>query len=340
MPFQTLLLGSKLAGLHKPLNMKIIWSLIHSLVICFVGVGCASQPFTSYPESSPKAPSQTAAQRPIQHAMGTTVVPTNPQRIVVLTNEATDMVLALGITPVGAVKSWAGDPYYGYIANSMEDVPVLGDEMQPNLEQIVALQPDLIIGSKVRQGQVYDQLNAIAPTIFSETIGAPWKDNLRLYAQALNREAAAEKLLADWDARVANLRQRIGDRGIQVSLIRFLPGNARIYLKDSFPGQIVQEVGLQRPATQAEAGFAKEVSFEQIPQMNGDILFYFASNSSDSATASSPLAATWLNHPLWQQLEVTKRDKAYPVSDVIWTTAGGIQAANLLLDDLERYLEL
>ncbi|HEY9877281.1 MAG TPA: iron-siderophore ABC transporter substrate-binding protein [Leptolyngbyaceae cyanobacterium] len=320
--------------------MKVIWSLFHAFVICCVAAGCASQPPNSQLENPPNVPSQSVPQRTIQHAMGTTVVPTNPQRIVVLTNEATDMVLALGITPVGAVKSWAGDPYYGYIASAMEDVPVVGDEMQPSLEQIVALQPDLIIGSKVRQGQVYDQLNAIAPTVFSDTIGAPWKDNLRLYAKALNREAAAEKLLADWDARVAELRQRIGDRDIQVSLIRFLPGNARIYLKDSFPGQIVQEVGLQRPATQAEAGFAKEVSFEQIPQMNGDILFYFASDSSDGTVASSPLAAAWLKHPLWQQLEVTKRGKVYPVSDVIWTSAGGIQAANLLLDDLVRYLEL
>ncbi|WP_228037820.1 iron-siderophore ABC transporter substrate-binding protein [Nodosilinea sp. LEGE 06152] len=220
----------------------------------------------------------------------------------------------------------------------MTDVPIVGDELQPSLEQIAALQPDLIIGSQVRQGQIYDQLSAIAPTVFSETIGEPWQDNLRLYGKALNREAEAEKLLADWNARVADLLQQFADRNLQVSLVRFLPGNARLYLKDSFPGQIVQEVGLQRPPTQSEAGFAQEVSLEQIPQMNGDVLFYFTDVSYDGGQSASDIARSWLNHPLWQQLDVVQQGKAYPVSDVVWTTAGGIQAAHLLLDDLEKHL--
>ncbi|PSN12076.1 iron siderophore-binding protein [filamentous cyanobacterium CCT1] len=293
-------------------------------------------PGSSEDATQPAVPA--ATQRTVAHAMGNTAVPTHPQRVVVLTNEATDMVLALGLTPIGAVKSWSGEPYYDYIAEDMASVPVVGDEMQPSLEQIAALQPDLIIGSQVRQGQIYGQLSAIAPTVFSETIGEPWQDNLRLYGKALNREAEAEKLLADWDARVANLRQQFADRDLQVSLVRFLPGNARLYLKDSFPGQIIQDVGLQRPPPQAEAGFAQEVSLEQIPQMNGDVLFYFTDVSYDGGQSASDIARAWLDHPLWQQLDVVQQGKAYPVSDVVWTTAGGIQAAHLLLDDLEKHL--
>ncbi|MGG6242424.1 ABC transporter substrate-binding protein [Nodosilinea sp. AN01ver1] len=272
------------------------------------------------------------------HAMGNAAVPSDPQRVVVLTNEATDMVLALGLTPVGAVKSWSGEPYYDYLADAMAEVPVVGDEMQPSLEQIVALQPDLILGSEVRQGQIYEQLSAIAPTVFSETIGEPWQDNLRLYGQALNRDAEAEKLLADWEARVAQLREQFAERDIQVSLVRFLPGAARVYLNDSFPGQIVQEVGLKRPASQAEAGFAQEVSFEQIPQMDADALFYFTYTGKNDGQAPSTMTNPWLSHPLWQQLAVVKVGNAYAVSDAVWTTAGGIQAAHLLLDDLEQYL--
>lgn len=312
-------------------------SLIYSLSLCLMLASCAGTPSGSSEESTqPVAPANT--QRIVAHAMGETSVPSQPQRVVVLTNEATDMVLALGLTPVGAVKSWSGEPYYDYLADAMAEVPVVGDEMQPSLEQIVALKPDLILGSQVRQGQIYGQLSAIAPTVFSETIGESWQDNLRLYGQALNRDAEAETLLAEWDARVAQLRQQFIERDIQVSLVRFLPGAARVYLRDSFPGQIVQEVGLQRPASQAEAGFAQEVSFEQIPQMDADALFYFTYTGENNGQAPSTVTNPWLSHPLWQQLAVVQADKAYAVSDAVWTTAGGIQAAHLLLDDLEQHL--
>ncbi|WP_430687840.1 ABC transporter substrate-binding protein [Leptolyngbya sp. AN02str] len=272
--------------------------------------------------------------------MGNAVVPVNPQRVVVLTNESTDIVLALGITPIGAVRSWSGAPYYDYIADDMANVPIVGDEMQPNLERIAALKPDLIIGSQVRQEQIYSQLNAIAPTVFSETIGESWQENLRLYGKALNREVEAEKLLTDWDRRVANLQQQLANRNLQVSLVRFLPGAARVYLKDSFPGQILQEVGLQRPPLQSGDGFAQEVSFEQIPAMEADALFYFTYTGDGNNQDLTNVAEPWLNHPLWKQLSVVQLGNAHAVSDVVWTTAGGVQAANLLLDDLEKNLGL
>lgn len=52
----------------------------------------------------------------ITHGMGTTEVPDNPQRVVILTNEGTEALVAVGIKPVGAVKSWLGDPWYAHIA--------------------------------------------------------------------------------------------------------------------------------------------------------------------------------------------------------------------------------
>lgn len=98
----------------------------------------------------------------MKHAMGTTTIEGSPKRVVVLTNEATDNVLALGVKPVGAVQSWMVNPYYDYIAADMRGVPVVGQELEPSLEKIATLQPDLIVGSKVRHQQVYAQLSAIA----------------------------------------------------------------------------------------------------------------------------------------------------------------------------------
>lgn len=274
--------------------------------------------------------------RTIQHAMGTTQITGTPQRVVVLTNEGTDMALALGVTPVGAVKSWQGEPYYDYLEAQLTDVPIVGDEFQPNFEKIVALKPDLIIGSKVRQEQVYDRLSAIAPTVFSATLGATWKDNLQLYAQALNREAKAAALLTDWNQRVAAFKEQLRDDPPTVSLVRFLPGTARIYYEKSFPGQIVAEVGLPRPPEQQKDEFAAPIGLESIANVEADYLFYFIYNEGNNK--GEALKNQWFNHPLWQNLEVVQNERVYAVSDAEWTSSSGILAANQVLADLEKYI--
>src|SRR3546814_20609936 len=82
-----------------------------------------------------------ATARVVEHAMGMTEVPDAPERVVILTNEGTEALLALGVTPVGAVRSWLGDPWYDHIAADMDAVVVVGTEHAPNLEVIAALRP-------------------------------------------------------------------------------------------------------------------------------------------------------------------------------------------------------
>lgn len=86
----------------------------------------------------------------IEHAMGKTEVPANPKRIVILTNEGTEALLTLGITPVGAAESPTGNPWYPHTKDKLKDVKTVGTELQPNVEAIASLKPDLIIGNKLR----------------------------------------------------------------------------------------------------------------------------------------------------------------------------------------------
>ena len=52
----------------------------------------------------------------VEHAMGSTTLEKAPEKVVILTNEGTEALLALGVTPVGAVQSWTGDPWYNHIS--------------------------------------------------------------------------------------------------------------------------------------------------------------------------------------------------------------------------------
>ncbi|WP_044641006.1 ABC transporter substrate-binding protein [Risungbinella massiliensis] len=305
------------------------------LIVGLVGallIGCSN---TSTTESE-KAPENT---RTIKHAMGETKVPQDPKRVVVLTNEGLEAVLALGIKPVGTVESFTGDPWYPHLAKQLESVTPVGDELQPNLEKILSLKPDLIIGNKMRQEKIYDQLSKIAPTVFAEDLRGDWKVNFTFYSQALNKEETGKAKLAEYDAKVAKVRENAGDMLQQkISMIRFMPGKTRIYQQQTFSGVILKEVGFARPELQNQDSFTLEVGRERIPDMDGDILFYFTYNDKKTPTQGTDREQEFLKDPLWQNLNAVKNNHAFKVDDIIWNTAGGYQAAMIMLDQLNDFV--
>ncbi|MEM9972150.1 MAG: iron siderophore-binding protein, partial [Pseudomonadota bacterium] len=66
----------------------------------------------------------------------------------------TEAVLALGVTPVVAAKSWVGDPWRPQIEDAMAGAMKLGAESRINLELIASLQPDLIPRNKQRHEEI------------------------------------------------------------------------------------------------------------------------------------------------------------------------------------------
>jgi len=289
-------------------------------------------------KNTAEAPKEKEEGYTVEHAMGETTLEKTPEKVVILTNEGTEALLALGVTPVGAVQSWTGDPWYEHIAEDMKDVEVVGVESQVNVEAIAALQPDLIIGNKMRQEDIYEQLKAIAPTVFAEDLRGNWKNNFELYAKAVNKEEKGKEVLAAYDQRIEDLKEKLGDKlDTKVSMVRFMAGDVRIYHKDSFSGVILEQIGLARPESQDKEDFAeKGVTKERIPAMDGDILFYFTYDEGDGK--ATEVEKEWIEDPLFQNLEVAKKGEVHKVDDAIWNTAGGVMAANLMLDDLEKHM--
>ncbi|MEM7803068.1 MAG: ABC transporter substrate-binding protein, partial [Chloroflexota bacterium] len=182
-----------------------------------------------------------AETRSIEHALGTTDVPADPQRVVVL--DAMDNVLAMGITPVGAAN-WIGTAtgeaaaFPTYLdASELEGIEWLGNNRSPNLELILELEPDLIIGRQNRHEEIYDQLSAIAPTvIYNQRDLGGWKGQFFAYADALNRMQEAEALMAAYDERAAGIAEQLTslDSPPEVSVIRADPDRLVIYQEQIF----------------------------------------------------------------------------------------------------------
>ncbi len=331
------------------------WCLLAIMALALVISGCGNRegsagspagespantqtPASESPASSSAADSQT---RTVQHAMGKTEVVGKPQRVVVLTNEGTEALLAMGVKPVGAVRSWTGDPWYDHIESQMEGVTEVGEESQPNMELIAGLQPDLIIGNKMRQEKIYDQLSAIAPTVMSEDLRGNWKINFKLYAEALGLTEEGDKQLAAFDARIEDFKAKAGDKlNETVSVVRFMAGKTRVYHTNTFSGIIFEQIGIARNemTKNAKDSFVDEITKERLPEADADRLFYFTYETGDGK--ANQTEQEWINDPLWKNLNAVKNGRVYKVDDAIWNTAGGILAANLLLDELYQIYDL
>ncbi|MFC5652699.1 ABC transporter substrate-binding protein [Paenibacillus solisilvae] len=331
---------------------RAAWWGILALIMVVALSGCGSnsasndnkQANTANTDSAKN--SETAANadnqvRTVKHAMGEAQITGTPLKVVVLTNEGTEAVLALGVKPVGAVKSWTGSPWYDHIKADMEGVTEVGEESQPNLELIAGLQPDLIIGNKMRQEKVYEQLKAIAPTVMAEDLRGEWKINFKLYAEALNKKAEGDALMAAFDKRIEDFKAKAGDKLKEtVSVVRFMAGKTRVYHTNTFSGIIFKQIGLARNemTNNAKDTFVDEITKERLPEADADRIFYFTYETGDGK--ASETEQEWTKDPLWTNLSAVKNGKAYKVDDAIWNTAGGIKAANLMLDELYKIYDI
>lgn len=275
----------------------------------------------------------------ILHSMGSTEVPNKILRVVTLFQGATDSAVALGVTPVGVVDSWEEKPTYKYLRKALQGVAHVGLETQPNLEAIVALKPDLIIGTKFRHEKIYRQLSQIAPTVMAEEVH-DFKATLDLTAQALNRSKKGEKVWSDFQQRVKHFHNEIKKRNnwpLSASVLNIRADHLRLYLSESFPGAVLKEIGFTFPLPTEKGWGIKLKTKEALPSVDADV-FFIILHSDDVAVKQNYDA--WRNYPLWKMLKAPKKHQVYEVDNVAWLLSGGILGANHILDQLYQIFQI
>ncbi|MGW6500719.1 ABC transporter substrate-binding protein [Nonomuraea angiospora] len=275
--------------------------------------------------------------------MGETVIPAQPKRVVALDQSFVDAVLTLETPVVGYTTYRSLDDklpaYLGTVAGQYgkEATPV-GSLEQPSLEKIMALKPDLIVSAKVRHEALYDKLSKIAPTVFSETTGAIWKENLRLMGQALGKEQLADTRIKEYEGRAAKIGVAIKAKDGElptISVVRFAgEPTVRLYVEKSYSGLVLKDVGFPRPEGQPteQDAIAVDISQERIADLDADHIFV---STYQDPSAEGP-KEKFVNNPLWGKLKGDKHD----VADLTWMTAVGIQGAHAILDDVAKLFEV
>ena len=270
--------------------------------------------------------------RTVLHDQGETVIETKPRRVVALDNSLVEAVVALGGPLVGGIGSYRDQHGFPeYLGDAVANTVDVGPLATPDLEAIAALEPDLIVSASVRHEALYDELSAIAPTVFVETTGPIWKQNIHDLGVALGEEQAAEEALRAYETRAAALGKAINEQAGNptVSMVRFLDGPTRLYANRSFSGIVFADMGLTRPQDQDVDDFSVEIGEEEIRKADADHIFVTVYTGGGEESNQR-----FQRNPLWGQLEGVKAGNVHEVEDAVWMTSVSLQGAALMMDDM------
>lgn len=269
--------------------------------------------------------------RVVRHAMGETSVPVDPKRVVVIDSPHLDALVALGIKPVGATVSSANDGFPGYLRDKLSGTVSVGSTTSPTIEEIAALRPDLIIGSKVRHEKMYAQLSGIAPTVFSVDTGTNWKEQANITASAVNRTAEMDTKLAELDARATAVGKQVGAPGTTLSIVRFRANGFRLYGPETFSGSVIASMGFSLPQKAWGQYSMIETSLENFAEIDGDTVFY-TEGANAAATAKTVTGR-------WGALPAVAAGRAFAVEDETWMVGIGVLGAGRIIDDVQRLVK-
>ena len=278
--------------------------------------------------SSAQEETAAAAERSVTHARGTTEVPAEPRRVVVLEPLELDTAVALGVTPVGAAvaSNVAGIPAYLGVGDAVESV---GTVPEPDLEAIAALEPDLILGTDSRHGDLYGKLAGIAPTVFVATQADPWQDNVRLVGEALGQAEEADELLAGYRSRCEEIEAEHRLSGTTANLLRPRDeATLSLYGPTSFAGSTLECAGFTIPDRDWQDSILVDISPERVPEAAADHVFVTTSDVADQGSVPTLIRDNPAAFP-----EVSLVDTSY------WVSGVGPLGGQRVLDDIDRILD-
>ena len=229
----------------------------------------------------------------IEHALGSTTIEAKPQRVVTWGWSAQDVVIDLGIAPVGM-------PFFAYGGGEDGILPwteaalaehgfatpaVLPNVTEPPIEAIAALAPDLIIAPySGLTADEYALLSNIAPVIAypDRAWFASWQDVVTLTGEALGRSVEADALVAETQAFLKSEMAKYPDAAgtVFANVVNRTDGQVAVRLEGDPRVKLFADVGLVSSKAPADAavigiGIAYSVSYENFDTIPADMLLSF-----------------------------------------------------------------
>ncbi|MDC0764689.1 MULTISPECIES: iron-hydroxamate ABC transporter substrate-binding protein [Brevibacillus] len=268
-------------------------------------------PATTATAEKPADDANKAETRTIKYLDKEYTVPSKTERIAIVGSmESMEDSLVLNVNPVGAIS--VGGKFPEMFAPITGEATSIGEKIQPNLETILSLKPDVILGSSKFPPEMAEKLNKIAPTFPVSHISTNWEANLQLLGELTGKQAEAEKALNEYKSGIEAAKAKLGDsvKDKKVLVIRLRQGNINIYPeKVFFNPALYADLGLTAPEEVKAAKAQEIISMEKFSQINPDYLFiqFSPDENKDKPNVLEDLQ----NNPIWKSVNAVKNGKVY-----------------------------
>lgn len=235
---------------------------------------------------------------------GPVEVPADPQRVIVL-SQFTGNVMALDVPLVGVDSFSKMNPRF---EDELENVEEVSDE---NLEKIIELNPDLIIGSSTVKNR--DKLEKIAPTVTYTYDKVDYLTQHLEIGKLLNKEKEAQQWIDDFKKRSKAageaIRKEIGEDATVTVIENF---DKQIYVFGNNWGRgteiLYQEMKLKMPKKVEEMALEDgfyALSLEVLPEYAGDYVIFSKSPDTDNS---------FMDTETYQNIPAVKNDQVFEVN--------------------------
>ncbi|EFP06754.1 MULTISPECIES: siderophore ABC transporter substrate-binding protein [Acinetobacter] len=317
------------------------WTLALSMIAAISLSGCDKKPAADANQGAQKL----ATPIMVKHELGTTSIAYHPQRVAVLDMNEADFLDQLSIPIAGMPKDYV--PHFLQKYKDDQKVQDLGAIVQPNMERIYTLKPDIILMTPLQANQ-YQALSKIAPTVHYdinfnnsqqhhiETI----KAHLITLGQIFNQQQLATQKVDALDAKLAEVRKITANRPEKALVVLHNNGAFSNFGVQSRYGFVFNAFGVKPASTVVDTSLhGQPISSEFIKQADPDILYIV--DRTAVMEHRPTIDAERMSNPLLRQTKAWKNGKVVFVdADAWYITAASPTSMHILIDDVIKGYQL
>jgi iron complex transport system substrate-binding protein len=250
-------------------------------------------------------------------------IPQPVHRIVSLAPSLTETIYALGLQ-----DRLVGDTNYCDFPPEAQQKTKVGGAINPSLEAIAALHPDLVLVTSLNRMETVHALEDLGIPSYGtdpHTVDDIISSAHRL-ADVLGAPEAGNTLAKDLERRLADMQQRIGSLAPRRVLFIVWPEPLISIGKDTFIADALQHAGAVSIVDSSQSW--PQINLEEVVRLQPDFLV-FADSHSEAPTSTAQFA----DLPGWRILQAVKNHRYAVTSDAVNRPAPRIVSA---IEDLAK----
>lgn len=215
-----------------------------------------------------------------------------------------------------------------------KDVKEIGNAMNPDMEIVKSLNPDVFISVTTLQDDIEPTAKSVNMNAeFVDLQGIPQlQQTIRDLGKQFNREKEAETLAASYDEKLAEAKQFAeGKKKPKVLAILGVPGSYLVATEHSYIGSLITAAGgenaIQGPSEEYLAS-----NTEYLQQSKPDIILRLAHGMPDEVM--DMFDKEFKTNTVWKHFDAVKNGQVYDLKEPLFQTT-----ANLQVDEALDYLQ-